>query len=272
MSSPSSSSEPLPHPSIPTGLSKNQQKRIIREQRRQELKHQHQRRQELSQLSTEELDIIRAQTATKRLERRIANDQRKAKLNYALVNPNSLTIVLDCGYSSILSDKELQSTCKQMEFIYGNNAKLDSPAYLSFASCTGPFLLAMDQYHPTHRNWIVNKTEDPFHSSSACRSKEIIYLSADAEEVLDAVDSDHAYIVGAVVDRNRLKGESLKEAQAFKSKRLPLPEHVVLKSSCVLTTVAVVDMLVKRFSGMSWPMVFRESLPKRKVEQFLTEG
>ena len=45
--------------------------------------------------------------------------------------------------------------------------------------------------------------------------KKIIYLSADADEVLDEIDDDNIFIIGAITDRNSMPGAALKRAKAL---------------------------------------------------------
>ena len=64
------------------------------------------------------------------------------------------------------------------------------------------------------------------------KQENIVYLSPDAEEVIETVDPEKTYVIGGIVDRVTEKGipryASLEASQADKVKalRLPLDEFV----------------------------------------------
>ena len=69
---------------------------------------------------------------------------------------------------------------------------------------------------------------EEFTEVEGLKHKTLIYLTADAEEVLHDLDTDCAYIIGGIVDRNRLKGITQRKAQEMqiRSARLPINENL----------------------------------------------
>lgn len=97
--------------------------------------------------------------------------------------------------------------------------------------------------------------------------RQLIYLTADGEETLTSLDPHHAYIIGGIVDRNRLKNITYQKAksQGLRTARLPLSEYVDLHGHTpVLTVNIVVEILMKWQETKCWKTSFESCLPKRK--------
>ncbi|KAL0225209.1 hypothetical protein RCL1_003121 [Eukaryota sp. TZLM3-RCL] len=276
---------PSQHPSVTPALSKNQQKRIAQiEKRRQqhaERKQQQkeqkqllkeQRRAELSQMPDEERQRVLDEYKASRLLQSMENEMRKMRLSKCIEDHSLPLVILDCGFSSLMSDKELFYSCQQLEMIYGVNSSSEHTLPLCFSSFNGQFLEAMDRYRPTHVNWKVFKSSEPFNSESArCHRQKVVYLTADSPNVLTDIEKNTGYVVGVIVDRNRLSGTTLEVAgsSAVETARLPLQEHCVLASSAVLSTVHVVDIIRLKYSGLDWKSTLQQCLPARKVSNWL---
>lgn len=99
--------------------------------------------------------------------------------------------------------------------------------------------------------------------------KTMVYLTADSPNVLQTMDSDHCYIIGGIVDRNRQKGLCLKRAQemGINHARLPIKDHVSLNSRHILTVNQVVDILVGFMETLDWKEALLKVIPVRKLEQ-----
>ena len=56
----------------------------------------------------------------------------------------------------------------------------------------------------------------------------LVYLSANGEELLTELKADEVYVIGGIVDRNRLKNCTYQKAQdlGIRCARLPLQEHM----------------------------------------------
>jgi len=65
----------------------------------------------------------------------------------------------------------------------------------------------------------------------------LVYLTSDSPNVLEAVTPDKYYIIGAIVDRNRLKGATYNQAleQGIATARLPIDEYLQMSTRKVLT-------------------------------------
>eukprot|EP00978_Attheya_sp_CCMP212_P029355 scaffold104023_cov48-Attheya_sp.AAC.2 len=92
-------------------------------------------------------------------------------------------------------------------------------------------------------------------------------LAGDSENVLEHLDDDKVYIIGGIVDRNRLKRVAIDRAETLgiATARLPIDEHLKLFATKVLTCNHVFEILLKyRENGNDWKKAMLQILPKRK--------
>lgn len=104
----------------------------------------------------------------------------------------------------------------------------------------------------------------------------LVYLTGDSPNTLSTLDSNATYIIGGIVDRNRLKRLAISRAEALQSShpklnvttaRLPLDEHVNFKGATrILTCNHVFDILQRyRENGYTdWKKAIMTVLPDRK--------
>jgi len=95
-----------------------------------------------------------------------------------------------------------------------------------------------------------------------------VYLTAEAEETLETVVPGQVYVIGGLVDRNRLPGVCSARAKklGLKEYRLPIAEHVEFKSRTVLTVNHVFEILIERMNGADWRSALLSVLPQRKIK------
>jgi len=109
---------------------------------------------------------------------------------------------------------------------------------------------------------------------------QFVYLTGDSPNTLTTLDNNTTYIIGGIVDRNRLKRVAVDRAEAInkeypslniKTARLPLDENLEFgKSTRILTCNHVFEVLLKyRENGYKdWGASIVSVLPDRKaVEQ-----
>ncbi|KAL7498209.1 hypothetical protein ACHAWT_006162 [Skeletonema menzelii] len=124
--------------------------------------------------------------------------------------------------------------------------------------------------------------EDGTHNDNSQQSQpklrpnhQLVYLTGDSENTLTTLDNNTTYIIGGIVDRNRLKRAAIERAEAIgsnstlpiKTARLPLNEHFDFNGSTrVLTCNHVFEILLKyRENGYKdWGSAVMSVLPDRK--------
>eukprot|EP00392_Amoebophrya_sp_AT5.2_P011245 g11320.t1 len=99
-----------------------------------------------------------------------------------------------------------------------------------------------------------------------------IYLTADTDNVLTTLDPEATYIIGGVVDRNRLKQATKQRADHYgiKTARLPIAEYAesnLGSFSKVLTVNHVVMILLECQACGDWTAALEKVLPKRRKDQ-----
>jgi len=112
------------------------------------------------------------------------------------------------------------------------------------------------------KNWDVHK--DPTKKVEDYSNK-CIYLTAEADETLETLEPGTMYVIGGVVDRNRLPGVCAERAKklGIKQKRLPIKENITFLKRSVLTIVHVCEILLAIRNGKSWTEALLSVLPSR---------
>ncbi|KAL7476760.1 hypothetical protein ACHAW6_002597 [Cyclotella cf. meneghiniana] len=113
---------------------------------------------------------------------------------------------------------------------------------------------------------------DPSTSSVAKPQRNLVYLTGDSPNILTTIDNNTTYIIGGIVDRNRLKRAAIDRAESLNipTARLPLDEHLDFKGSTrILTCNHVFEILLKyRENGYrDWRGAILSVLPGRKEVQ-----
>jgi tRNA (guanine9-N1)-methyltransferase len=176
---------------------------------------------------------------------------------------DNFEVVIDCDWEQDHADRPLQSLGKQILICHGLNKKSDRPCFIHLAG-VGPRLSAQLE-KVNYSSWRGVRT----HSEDYCYiglTKELVYLTSDGDETLDKLDPNCAYIIGGIVDRNRLKGVTYKKAsqQGIRTARLPIKEYCVLHATHVLTVNHVFEILLTFARTGSWLQSFESILPQRK--------
>jgi len=130
----------------------------------------------------------------------------------------------------------------------------------------------------------VTTARRPSTSVSLRPGHRFVYLTGDSANVLTTLDDNATYIIGGIVDRNRLKFAAVERAESINAAapsldvttaRLPLEEHVDLKGSTRILTCNHVFEILQRYreNGYDdWKKAIMAVLPCRKdVEEKKTD-
>ena len=146
---------------------------------------------------------------------------------------------------------------------FSYNRRLASPLQLYMTSLQGNVEKEMSK-NSGYTNWDFH-----FHTQrydSVFSPTKIVYLSSEAEEVLDTLEGDTGYVIGGLVDHNHHKGLCHGEASKLgvRTARLPIDEFINMKTRKVLAVNHVYEILALVCQGRSWKDAFLEVLPQRK--------
>lgn len=151
---------------------------------------------------------------------------------------------------------------KQIQNSYAVNRRADSPLQLYICNATGELLKQLKGKGAD--SWDVIFSDKPYYEEFDTKS--IVYLSSDSVNVLENLEEDKVYIIGALVDHNHSKGVCLElaEEKGITHARLPIENYVQMCQRKVLAVNHVFDILLKYSDKKDWKEAFETVLPKRK--------
>lgn len=203
----------------------------------------------------------------------VPNVNRKMEKNDRFLNLCSLNfhIVIDCQWETEHVDSALRSLTQQIMFCYGFNRSSEKPAFMHLCNLGERTIRNLSKVK--FENWVgVSSTQDDylknelFSIGKESGKKQLVYLTSDAEETLETLSPDEAYIIGGIVDRNRLKGITYQKAlaQGIRTAKLPIKENFALSATHILTVNHVFEIMLRYAASGNWGDVLRQVLPKRK--------
>ncbi|PLW43186.1 hypothetical protein PCANC_07007 [Puccinia coronata f. sp. avenae] len=119
---------------------------------------------------------------------------------------------------------------------------------------------SIDPCHP--------KLDHPVLREELLDKQNVIYLTADSENVLTCIEPNKVYVIGALVDRNRYKNLCLDLAvqHNFQHAQLPINQYFSqLKTRKVLTVNQVLEILISYLDNQDWEKAFERVIPSRKL-------
>jgi tRNA (guanine9-N1)-methyltransferase len=183
-------------------------------------------------------------------------------------NASKYQLCLDCSFENVMTPKEINSLASQIRFCYAFNKKAKHPVNATVTNLSGATLehlqnnSGFDQW--AHRAF--EHTEQGLLDAYPDKTK-LVYLTSDSENVLETLEDDKVYIIGGIVDRNRLKRAAINRAEelGIATAKLPITDYISMVTTKVLTCNHVFEILLKyRERGNDWKKAFLEVLPVRK--------
>jgi len=172
-------------------------------------------------------------------------EKRETEIKTFLSNCESnFSIIIDCNWEKNHSESALKSLSQQLMFCYSCNRHNSNPCKLIFSG-VGPLIRQkLEKIH--YDNWVgvsthtVDILEAPTNDNAWIGDiNRLVYLTSDAEEVIEDLDPNCCYIIGGIVDRNSLKGATLAKAKrlGIRTAQLPIKKHFALSATHVLTVI-----------------------------------
>ena len=215
----------------------------------------------------------------------VSRKERKesGKIEFAGLCIKNFTVIIDLNWEEHHTEKALKSLKQQVMYCYGFNKRHLHPASIHLTG-VGPLLSTQLVAQNHADNWIGMKisreeyiTLDQYSVAydddvKAGLKKQLVYLSSDAEETIDTLDTNCAYIIGGIVDRNRLKGITYKKAlaQGLRTAKLPIKENYAIAATHILTVNHVFEILLNYEASGGWRKAMEAVLPQRKHAKALT--
>jgi tRNA (guanine9-N1)-methyltransferase len=191
---------------------------------------------------------------------------------YLAACKESFDVIIDCAWENEHTESTLASLTQQIMFCYGLNKRYEKPSllHLSNLGTATQYNLSKVKFENwvgvTHSSGDYLEEQDRYCIEPCPGKKQLVYLTSDADEVLETLEPSCAYIIGGIVDRNRLKGVTYQKAvsQGIRTAKLPIKEYFSLSATHVLTVNHVFEILLKYNILKSWPETLAAILPKRK--------
>lgn len=251
-------------PSQPQDLSKSQQKKQAKRQRILEQKplrraQDRERKRQRIAKAREENDVEYLQ----QLRKKQAN---RRPPNKAHVKHSGISVVMDCAFDELQAEREVISLSNQLTTCYSHNKHTISPTHLQVTSYNGRLKERLDVLKTGWDDDKISFTDKPIeevYSPSDC-----VYLTADTDNVLTELDTTKHYVVGAMVDHNRLKNITVDKAKRLEMgvAALPITDYIRLSTRRVLTVNQVYEILIEYIKQNDWEKAFFSVIPQRKLD------
>ena len=219
-------------------------------------------------------------------------------------------VVIDCGYDDYMNEKEVVSLSSQITRAYSSNRQAVKAYYakevekqkesgadgerkeMDIAPAAQLVISGLDKrlkqrfesVLPDYKKWdpecaqfketSLQSVLDKWNGDDSVEDQDysnVVYLSADTEDVMTELKAGEIYVVGGIVDKGRHKNLCKTTAESLghniRIRRLPIDEYIKLSGRKVLTTAHVVELLLKWCEYKDWKKAFEEVLPPRKMGQ-----
>lgn len=174
-----------------------------------------------------------------------------------------MRLVVDMSFDDLMVDKDRRRCISQLGYCYSANKKAEQPTQFHIVGFGGPSRTIYDT-NGTYLNWDVGLHRERL--EEVVSKEDIVYLTAESDNVLTELDDSKAYVIGGLVDHNAHKGICFKRAQeaGWATARLPIDEFVKMQSRRVLTVNHVFEIMVLYWATRDWEKAFFTVIPQRK--------
>jgi len=207
------------------------------------------------------------------LEREKSGEGRKRrdalKMKYMKTIETSFGVGFDCSFENQMTSKETNSLASQIRYAYAANKRSKNPCQIYVSSLKGPtfdFMSKVCGFPDNWTRWGFQCSDKDLVEMLPNKSK-LVYLTSDSKNELEHLDDDKIYIIGGIVDRNRLSRAAINRAEALglETAKLPISSYFKLVTTKVLTCNHVFEILLKyREYGNDWKKAMLDVLPQRK--------
>jgi len=178
-------------------------------------------------------------------------------------------VVVDLSFDSLMTLKEIRSLSNQIVYCYASNMKALYPVDLYLTSLGGnveKHLLSQNGF----KNW-KQIHRDQRHFIDLFPKEDLVYLSSESEQLLESIDPTKVYIIGGIVDHNRLKGITHQRAEQFgiATIRLPIDKYIKMKTRKVLTVNQVFEIILQFLECKDWAVALEKVIPARKTPKVM---
>ncbi|RNF25932.1 tRNA (guanine-N(1)-)-methyltransferase TRM10 [Trypanosoma conorhini] len=230
---------------------------------------------EWEELDDEERERRRAEAITVHERRRAAEAKEHAVREQHLADTSLPLLVFDLSFAWCMTAADCRSTVSQIKFSYSVLRRHNFPMRPVITSIGGQETVNSSIHGEVLRTMCdfegFRRYPPPIHEehwSTLYRKEDVVFLTADTETVLEGLEPDTVYVVGAFVDHNSRKFLTRDAARrhGVRMARLPLDESIEVGNRCkVLTVNHVVEVLCRFADCGDWRRAF-DVLPTRRAK------
>ena len=169
-----------------------------------------------------------------------------------------------------MTKREINSLSNQIRYCYSANKKAKHPVKVTATDLKGSTMNNLDKvsgFEQWKNRAFFGTEKSLLDAYSDTEKASLVYLTSDADDTLEELEDGKVYIIGGIVDRNRLKRAAINRAEelGIATAKLPLTDYLNMVSTKVLTCNHVFEILVKyREHDNDWKKTFLSVLPNRK--------
>lgn len=223
----------------------------------------------------ERKSALREKTRVKRLERRrmvreglLEATPTKKKLMH-LSELTNVGVIMDCGFNDLMTEKETQSFVKQLGYAYGKNRVAPKSMKFCLSTLDAKLKQTLEEKLPSYSSWKnITILENDVSYLDKYDKNDLVYLSADSDNVIHELQEGKNYIIGGIVDKNRYKNLCQDKAvkQGIQTGRLPISDYIQISARKVLTVNQVCEIMLKWLELRDWEKAFMSVIPGRKLK------
>nr|XP_039248390.1 tRNA methyltransferase 10 homolog A-like [Styela clava] len=192
-----------------------------------------------------------------------ASKFKKARKEKITTNDNfekHVHVAVDLSFDDYMTNLDLSKLRKQVSWCYKENRRSTHPVQYHICGLTERMKEGMDQ---SYVNWDVHFDDNIYKRFSKA---DMVYLTSDSPNVISEIKAGRVYVIGGLVDHNKHKGLTNKLAieNGLETGRLPLEEHIDMKTRKVLTVNHVFDIIVAYCELEDWKSALLRAIPSRK--------
>jgi len=147
------------------------------------------------------------------------------------------------NFEEHMKDKELNSLVTQFSHFLAENRNSDKPLNIVLTG-VGPRMTQSLKKRDAHNwaSWLNLVHEENY--DKIYEKKDLVYLTGDSENDMESYDPNKLYIVGGLIDHNKLKNITLDRAknEYIRHERFPMAKYVNLKACGILAVNHVLNI------------------------------
>ncbi|KAL3068501.1 hypothetical protein niasHT_030792 [Heterodera trifolii] len=165
-----------------------------------------------------------------------------------------------------MDERSVCKTVSQLRHCYASNRRAADPLQFYVVNLDTKAKKVLDGINGWQQ-WDVHLLAQPL--AKLWDDREIVYLTADSENVLSTLDEQKVYVIGGLLDHNHQKGLCLRRAieKGYAHAKLPIGDFVQMSTRKVLAINHVFEILLHFTRDPNWERAFLAVIPKRKLPQ-----